>query len=285
MRQKEEADDLSTIDADEGTLFVLAGFYNESNVTTSTYNGVVSTVGGAYASAVASAYPLSSFNTSGLYSPDPGFAPFYALASIYTDSTFKCPARRSLNITTAAKIPAYTYRNEHTPQCSWESAFPEQILAPLGAAHSSELQFVFDQTTNLPGPNGTCSQTSQERDISRVLISAWTSMAANGNPGNVGNQQWPTFNLQQPKGLVITNSTAIGAIDYSNCDAIWDPLAAIALANTTSNGTSTGTSPTGSTTASTTSAASANSGTRSLGPNTVGILLLITIISGAALCM
>lgn len=263
------------IDADEGTLFILAGFYNEKNVTEAIFNDIVSTVAGPYASTVASAYPLSSFNTSALSSPEPGLSPFYALASIYTDLAFKCPARRALNITTAAKIPAYTYRNDHTPQCSWAASFPEQILAPLGPTHSSELQFVFDQTKNLTPPNGSCSQTSQERDITRVLTSAWTSMAVNGNPGNVANQQWPIFNLQQTKGLLITNSTAIDVIDYSNCDAIWDKLAAVQLANATSNGTLTGASPTGVATASSTSAASALSGSRSLCPNTVGILVLI----------
>ncbi len=260
-------------------MFVLISSHTEANVTEATYSQIISAAAGQYASAVTSAYPLSSYNTSGLSSPDPGFAPFYALASIYTDVAFKCPTRRALNITTAAKIPAYTYRSNHVPQCAWEMNLPEQIAAPLGAAHSSELQFVWDQTTNLPGPNGTCSQTSQERDITKVLTSAWTSMAANGNPGSVGGEQWPTFNLQQTKGLLITNSTAIDVIDYSNCDAIWDKLALVQLANATSNGTLTGTSPTGSATASSTSAAASSSGTRSLCLSTVGILVVAAFSS------
>ena len=192
---------------------------------------------------------------------------------------FKCPARRTLNITTATNIPAYTYRNDHTPQCSWEAIFPKHILGPLGATHSSELQFVFDQTLNLATSNGLCNQISQERDITKVLTAAWTAMALNGNPGKIANQQWPTFDPQQPKGLLITNSTAIDNIDYSNCDAIWDKLAVQQLANATSNGTIPGVSQTGSPTPSSTSATSTSSGNQSVCPKTVGILSLVVALS------
>ena len=60
-------------------------------------------------------------------------------------------------------------------------------------------------------------------------------MAANRDTGFVGNQQWPAFNLQGTSGLLITNSTAVGAIDYSICDAIWDKVALVNLANATAN--------------------------------------------------
>ena len=217
-----------------------------SNVSTSTYNTLISSAAGSYASAVASAYPLSSYNTTSVTSPDPGFAPFYALSALYTDAQFKCPTRRALNLTVAAKVPAYTYQNSHAPQCAWEAVVNSQEIAPLGATHSSELQFVFDQTNDLPPPNGSCSQTSQERQITQTLTAAWTSMAANGDPGNIGNQQWPAFNLQGTNGLLITNSTAVGAIDYSTCDAIWDKFASLQLVNATATTAANGSTATSS---------------------------------------
>jgi hypothetical protein len=49
----------------------------------------------------------------------------------------------------------------------------------LETAFTSEIPFVFEQLTNLPLPNGTCSFNAP---ISKVFTTAWTSMAATGSP-------------------------------------------------------------------------------------------------------
>ena len=206
------------------------------NVTEADYTDFITQHTGQYAPKVTQAYPLSTFNASGTTTPLAGNAPFYAVSQLLTDFAFKCPTRRSLNLTTLAKVPAYTYLYSHSPKCAWEQNIsPIYTKDGLGATHSSELQFVLKQTTNLPLPNGTCNQTSQENEISQTLTDAWTSMAAHGNPGNVGGASWPTFSLQNTQGLLVDNGTKIGSIDYTLCDEIWDPYAVFQLQNATAS--------------------------------------------------
>jgi len=90
---------------------------------------------------------------------------------------------------------------------------------------------VFGQLTNLPLPNGTCSFDEQEVAISKVLTSAWTSMAETGWP-------WPRWNSTASQGLLIGNASVIGYINYTICD-FWDNIEALSLnASMSANGTS-----------------------------------------------
>jgi len=100
---------------------------------------------------------------------------------------------------------------------------------------------VFGQLTNLPLPNGTCSFDEQEVAISKVLTSAWTSMAETGSPdGGVGvlGGPWPRWNSTASQGLLIGNASVIGYINYTICD-FWDNIEALSLnASMSANGTS-----------------------------------------------
>lgn len=192
------------------------------------------------------AYPLSSFNASSVVSPIPGYAPFYALAKIVTDAQFMCGTRRVLDITTQAQIPTFAYFDAHIPKCSWEVTIPAADLKPLGASHASELQYVWNQTVDLPPPKGNCSQTPQEREISQVLATAWTAMAKNVKPGDVNGSAWPLYSVTNTQGLLVSNSTSVGPINYTICDELWDPYTLALLQNATNATSGTATSSGGS---------------------------------------
>jgi hypothetical protein len=166
-------------------------------------------------------YPISAFNST----PHPSF---YATSGVLTDYAFTCPAHRALLKQTAKGIPAWTYVFDQSPTCEWISfagSSDPQYLELLGATHTAEIPYVFSNVNNLPLPNGTCNFSSADRDISAMLVSAWTSMAEYGNPNAGGAVSWPVFDANSSQGLLIGgNTTSVGYVDYSICTDLWDQI-------------------------------------------------------------
>ncbi|KAI9777744.1 MAG: hypothetical protein M1835_005160 [Candelina submexicana] len=220
----------------EGTLFVLGAFKSPQNVNYEDFYAAVRPFD-EYAALINNTYYGAQYNST-------SFAPFYILSQLVTDAGYKCPTRRALNITSNADIPAYTYRSDHAPSCPWEQGLPPQALRLLGATHSSEIPLVFGQFTSLPLANGTCSLKDQEKSISNVLTTAWTSMAERGFPGTADTRGnvWPTYNMSTSQGLLIAEKTEAGRLDFTNC-ALWDEIARAQLAKATSNSTNSSATP------------------------------------------
>ena len=217
-------------DSNEGALFVL-GQFQSTTITTAEYTTFLHDNFGSAAPLVAQAYPIAAFNSS----PFPAFT---AMAEIITDVSYFCPAYRALNLAVQNGIPAWTYLFNHTPSCAWFNFIPQQALELLGATHTAEIPFVFGNLDNLPLPNGTCNLTTSELDISDTLISAWTAMAATGNPSPDSGLQWPSYNTSHSLGVNIDNSTTVGVVDYTACK-FWDTLDATVLNFTAGNATTT----------------------------------------------
>ena len=177
---------------------------------------------GSAAPLVAQAYPISAFNSS----PYPAFT---AMSEIITDVSYFCPAHRALNLAVKNGVPAWTYLWNHTPSCSWSPSIPRQALQLLQATHTAEIPFVFGNLDKLPLPNGWCNLTAPEVEISATLISAWTAMAATGDPSASSGLQWPRYNPVGLVGINIGNSTiTVGVVDYTVCK-FWDTLDATVL--------------------------------------------------------
>ena len=205
----------------EGTLFILASFGTKvTNLTSADYLEFLSAqFAPSVLPLITKQYPIAAFNST----PYPAF---FALASIVTDAAYKCPAYRGLNTAVAKGLPAYTYLDAHTPSCQWLPGVPASALKLLGATHAAELPLVFDRLTGFE--NGTCSLSTSDGAISKVLVDAWTAMASSGDPGTSA-LQWPRFIADQDlNGVVINDTAAAGAVDYSAC-AFWDKIDALSL--------------------------------------------------------
>jgi hypothetical protein len=150
------------------------------------------------------------------------------MEAIITDVSYKCPAHRALNLAAQNGVPAWTCLWNHTPSCIWFDFIPQQALTLLGATHTAEIPFVFGNLNNFPLPNGTCYLTPSERDVSATLISAWTSMAATGDPSSNSSLQWPSHNTSISLGINIDNSTTVGIVNYTVCE-FWDKVGATVL--------------------------------------------------------
>jgi para-nitrobenzyl esterase len=114
-------------------------------------------------------------------------SPDLAYAAVLTDSEFSCPALLADSLTSHSGVYAYEFSDPHPP-----NDFPIKFSFPLGAAHSTELQYVFQRTPFLDTiPPFTRAQLA----LSNLMIRYWTRFAATGNPnGGPGKApRWPRW--------------------------------------------------------------------------------------------
>jgi para-nitrobenzyl esterase len=170
---------------DEERFFVALGFDAlGAPLTAAQYPAVIQALSGAAAApAILARYPLSAYP-----SPD------LAFAQVLTDSGGSCPALAADSLTAGSGVYAYEFSDPSPP-----NDFGLTFSFPLGAAHSTELQHVFQK---IPGPGTTPPFTAARLALSDQMISYWSRFAATGNP-NAGpdggtTPYWPQFSAVRP---------------------------------------------------------------------------------------
>ena len=123
---------------------------------------------------IAARYPLSAYPS-----------PSVALGAVGTDAIFACPAL-ALDDAVSKYVPTYAYEfnDENAPEL-----FLPPIGFPYGAAHASEIQYVFDFNvsafpTPLSGP---------QQQLAAAMKTYWTNVAKRGLPSGLGEPLWPRF--------------------------------------------------------------------------------------------
>ena len=156
---------------DEFTLFVGLDFDLVSGpVSAAAYPFVVrAIVGATLAPAVLAEYPLANYA-----SPDA------AIAAFGTDVTFACPGRSAnLSLSRFVRTFAYEFNDENAPQ-----NFLPPISIPYGAAHASEIQYLFTL------PQSVALAPTQQR-LSETMIAYWTQFARTGDPNTFRRHHFP----------------------------------------------------------------------------------------------
>ncbi|MEV5748269.1 carboxylesterase/lipase family protein [Actinoallomurus sp. NPDC052308] len=161
---------------DEHRLFVAAVESFSGHVTTEAdYRGELEDFfGPVKAAKVLAEYPVRRYGSASL-----------ALASVWTDYAWACPAGRTDRLL-SERVPTYAYEfaDENAP---WASDTPAPAF-PTGAFHASELQYLFDQS-EFRGPLSTA-----QRLLSDRMIGYWTRFARTGDPNGGGAPTWaPTL--------------------------------------------------------------------------------------------
>lgn len=157
---------------DEYRLFLTA----EAGLTADQYPGVLAGIYGAtLGAAVAQKYLV------GRYAQ-----PVYALAAVITDQTFACTARQ-VDRWVARYVPtfAYEFNDENAP----EGSLPPIPGYSYGAAHASELQFLFD----LPSLPGTPALSVAETRLAGTMVKYWTDFVRGASPDGRGTPQWSPY--------------------------------------------------------------------------------------------
>jgi para-nitrobenzyl esterase len=162
---------------DEYRLFVAIDELRGTVVTPANYQSRIATLFGVpaeVAAAIVAEYPLSAYPS-----------PAVALGAVGTDAVFACPA---LTVDQAASryVPVYGYEfnDENAPQ-----PLLPPVSFPYGAAHASELQYLFNFPT---APFPAALSPAQVR-LSATMTAYWTNLAKRGFPSWLGAPLWPPF--------------------------------------------------------------------------------------------
>jgi para-nitrobenzyl esterase len=167
---------------DEWRLFVgLDELNGAAAVTAANYGAEISSTLGLSATqtaAVVSEYPLSSYSS-----------PAVALGAVGTDAIFACPALiEQIELSQYTPTYAYEFNDKNAPD-----RFLPSFGFPYGAAHTFELQYLFDlSSTPYPGPLSPAQQ-----QLARAMQRDWTSFAKVGVPAAT----WPQFSATSQQAL------------------------------------------------------------------------------------
>jgi para-nitrobenzyl esterase len=158
---------------DEYRLFVAGYQLVGKHVTAANYQSMIAStlnVGPAVASAIAAQYPLSRY-------PSPPLA----LGAVGTDAIFACHALTAeKSLSRYVPVYAYEFNDENAP----ELLLPPAGF-PYGAAHASELPYLFGPATIAQqGPF-----TKAQQQLAAAMKQDWTSLAKTGGPAS----GWPRF--------------------------------------------------------------------------------------------
>ena len=197
---------------DEWRLFVALSELEGNPVTAANYQSMISSTLGvpaAVATVIAAKYPLTAFGS-----------PSVALGAVGTDAIFACPAL-AIDQSVSRFVPtfAYEFNDENAPEL-----FLPPVSFPYGAAHASEIQYLF----TLPTAAFPKALSASQQQLATTMKGYWTNFAKNGFPSSFGAPFWPLFNglTQQMQSLIPpTPQTETNFARTHNC-VFWTALAA-----------------------------------------------------------
>jgi len=144
-------------------------------------------------------YPLASY----------GNNPALALTAAGTDFVFACAARTAaMELSTSKPTFEYEFSDPNAPSLLLPVP-PSDPGFKYGAAHASELQFLF----NLPTPAG-LALSADEQALSTTMVGYWTQFAKTGDPNFAGGPMWPAYSAATDS--VLTLSTPAASVVATN---------------------------------------------------------------------
>ncbi len=162
---------------DEMRLFTaISDVVNKTSISSDQYPSLIQATYTSNAAAVLSQYPLTNYA-----SPD------IAFSAPGTDSIFSCPAlSNDQQLVQNGNITfAYEFADENAPSIV---PFIQNLISfPLGAAHSTEIPYLFPLAHLDPA----------QKRLSDLMVGYWTHFAKTGDPNFFGAPKWPQFDASQ----------------------------------------------------------------------------------------
>jgi para-nitrobenzyl esterase len=164
------------------------------------------------ASLLAQIYPLANY-------PSPGVA----LGTLATDAAFSCNARKADDLFAGfVNTYAYEFNDQNAPEL-----FLPPVSFPYGAAHASEIQYLFD----VPNQTGAGPLTTDQQQLAGLMVKYWAKFARSGKPRVSKVPKWPAYQTvdvlsQKIMSLVAPTPVAQfgGAFGTDHKCGFWNPL-------------------------------------------------------------
>ncbi|MGH3276064.1 MAG: carboxylesterase family protein [Streptosporangiaceae bacterium] len=122
-------------------------------------------------------------------------SPSVALGAVGTDAIFACPSLEAVSfLSRFTPTFSYEFNDENAPEL-----FLPPVGFPYGAAHASEIQYLFD-----PVSPATSALTPAQQALGAQMKGYWTSQAKHGNPATAGQPGWPLFSVVSQQMLSLT---------------------------------------------------------------------------------
>ena len=205
---------ISGTNHDEWRLFVAEDYDFQGNpiLTSTEYDNAVTALwGSSLGPVVLELYPYSIYPSGGV-----------ALGASGTDGIFSCPARNA-DQALSQFVTTYTYEfnDENAPPS--QSYFGGVLTFPLGAYHTSELQYLFKGANFFGLPVGALSH--KQVQLSNAMVSYWTQFAKTGNPNSSAEPVWSPYSTSTdqfqsfiPPAPVVESNFAAA----HQCSTFWD---------------------------------------------------------------
>jgi para-nitrobenzyl esterase len=172
--------------------------------------GVTALWGTGLAPSVLALYPFASYPFGG-----------EALAASGTDGEFSCPARNAdQSLSKYVTTYAYEFNDENAPPAQSEFSW---MTFPLGAYHSADLLYLFDNNSNFEFGGGTLSPTQVQ--LSDAMVSYWTQFATTGNPNSSAEPVWSPYSASSDQFQSLIPPTPVVESNFAadhQCSTFWD---------------------------------------------------------------
>lgn len=144
-----------------------------------------------------------------------------ALGASGTDGIFSCPARNADQLLSKfVTTYAYEFNDENAPPP--QSAFGGSLTFPLGAYHTSEVQYLFKgyDVFGLP-----VALSPKQMRLSNAMISYWTQFAKTGDPNSSGEPVWSPYSASTDQFQSLIPPTPVVESNFAaehQCSTFWD---------------------------------------------------------------
>jgi para-nitrobenzyl esterase len=125
-------------------------------------------------------------NAIAVYDPDGNTDFAKMLTMVNTDKVWAEPARFTASAFVAKGAPAFIYLFSYVSPSM-------QGRMRYGAAHASEIPYVFN---NLNSPNG-ANVAPMDQEVAKMMNTYWANFAKTGDPNGPGLPKWPVYNPQK----------------------------------------------------------------------------------------
>jgi para-nitrobenzyl esterase len=199
----------------EYNLFVAEDYDLQGNpiLTSAEYTAAVQNLfPAALAPYVLDVYSFSSYPTGG-----------QALGAAGTDGIFGCPEGNVVQLL-SNYVPTYAYEFDDVNAPPAQADFGGYLTFPLGAYHTSELQYLFKQWDAFGFPT---TLSASQHGLSKRMRTYWTQFAKTGNPNIVPEPNWPSYNTSPNVFLSLIEPTPVTYATFNIehlCSLLWDTI-------------------------------------------------------------